>query len=130
MNLIYSDRNLGFAGANNLGARHARGSNLLFLNPDTIVRRDAIERMARHLNDAPDIGIVGCRLLNPDLTLQTSSVQPFPGIANQLFGIDWLKRRTSRLRLWGMSALYAKTAGPVEVDAVSGACLMARRERF
>jgi len=74
---------------------------------------------------------VGCRLLNADLTLQTSSVQPRPTIWNQLFAIDLLMRRWPKLSLWGMQALYSgdEQAGQ-DVDVVSGACLMARRDVF
>ncbi len=129
--LIYSDRNLGFAGANNLGVQHARGDKILFLNPDTVVLGQAIARMAACLDGAPEIGVLGCRLLNPDLTLQTSCVQPFPNILNQLFGIEWLRRRWPGMPIWGTAALFSETAGGVsEVEAVSGACLMIRRDVF
>ncbi len=129
--LVLSDRNLGFAAANNLGVDHSCGRTILFLNPDTVVTTNALERMLQELHSATEIGAVGCRLLNRDLSLQMSCVQPFPTIINQLLAIDWLRRRWPMLPLWGMSALFAEQGtGIHEVDVVSGACLMVRRESF
>lgn len=129
--VICSNHNVGFARANNLGVEFARGEKILFLNPDTLVLKDAIRKMVLRLDTGSEIGAVGCRLLNGDLTLQTSCVLPFPTISNQLFAVDWLKQRLPTLPLWGMRALFAETPGGVyEVEVVSGACVMVRREVF
>ncbi|MBN9662340.1 MAG: glycosyltransferase family 2 protein [Acidobacteria bacterium] len=126
--VICSDRNLGFAGANNLGLQHASADRILFLNPDTVVLDKAIHVMVKALESSPDIGAVGCRLLNSDRSLQTTCVQPFPTLINQLLGIGWLQRATPRLQLWGIQALFsAADAAPQDVDVISGACLMATR---
>ncbi len=126
---IQSDINLGFAKANNLGAREAKGRNLLFLNPDTEVMGDALCQMVSFLDVRPDAGIVGCRLLNSDLSLQTSCVQAFPSILNQVLDTEHLRQVFPGLRLWGTRALL--TAGePAEVEVISGACLMIKSEVF
>ena len=126
--VVCSDRNIGFARANNLGLEYANGERILFLNPDTVVLGEAILEMVRTLDSSPEIGVVGCRLLNSDRSLQTTCVQRFPTLTNQLLGVEWLQKRTPGLPIWGMRALFApKTSGPAEVDVVSGACLMARR---
>jgi len=131
MRLLRSERNLGFAGANNLGAAHATGEKLLFLNPDTIVLGNAIEIMVSRLDAMTAFGAVGCRLLNGDGTLQTTAVQPFPTVLNQVLALDWLKQRFPRLPLWGMRALYSESPVDLaEVEVVSGACLMTRRDVF
>ena len=83
VHFVQSKENLGFAGANNLGVRSAKGRNLLFLNPDTEVIGTALERMSSFLDATPDAGAVGCKLLNTDGTVQTSCIQPFPTILNQ-----------------------------------------------
>jgi GT2 family glycosyltransferase len=129
--LVRSDRNLGFARANNLGVEHAEASKILFLNPDTVVLHDAISQMSKLLDSSPDIGVLGCRLLNRDLSLQTTCVQPFPTISNQILTIDWLKRRWPKLELWGMRALFSEDSTEVcEVQVVCGACLMVKRSVF
>jgi GT2 family glycosyltransferase len=64
--------NAGFGAANNLAAQEARGSLLLFLNPDTeLLGPDVVERLARIAED-PSVGIAGPKLVNPDGTLQSS----------------------------------------------------------
>lgn len=56
--LIRSDRNLGFAGGNNLGIRQARGSYILLLNNDTEVVPGFLEPLVRKLESDPAIGAV------------------------------------------------------------------------
>jgi N-acetylglucosaminyl-diphospho-decaprenol L-rhamnosyltransferase len=71
--LIRSDRNLGFAGANNLAAREARGDWLLLLNPDTVVLDRALERLLAFGRGQDVAGLFGGRTLRPDGTLEPSS---------------------------------------------------------
>jgi N-acetylglucosaminyl-diphospho-decaprenol L-rhamnosyltransferase len=127
---IQSERNLGFSGGNNCAAQRATGDFLLFLNPDTMVEGDALVELVEALRHQPDAAIAGARLLNSDRTLQTSCVQSFPTVANQFLDCEWLRRRFPRSSLWGMMALFDDPREPVPVDAVSGACLMIRREMF
>lgn len=127
---IQGDENVGFARANNLGARHSRGRHLLFLNPDTEVVGTAIKKMLDFLKSHEDAGIVGARLLNSDLSLQTSCIQAFPSILNQVLDAECFRCVTPRSRLWGMRPLFDNTGQPVSVDAISGACLMLRRDVF
>ena len=128
--LIDSSRNLGFAGANNLGVRNSSGRNLLFLNPDTKLVRSAINIMLESLNALPDAGIVGCRLLNSDFSIQTSSIQKFPTIVNQLCDMEFLRNRWPGGRLWDISPLFSDAKEPVKVEVISGACMLMRREVF
>lgn len=126
---IQSTTNLGFARANNLGAREAQGRILLFLNPDTEVIGDALCRMARFMDEVSDAGIVGCKLLNTDLSLQTSCVQAFPSILNQALDTEFLRRTFPKSFLWGTRALLADGA-PTEVEMIAGACLMIKADMF
>src|SRR6202049_4318687 len=129
--LIRSSQNVGCARANNLGFQHSSGGILLFLNPDTEVRGPAVNLMYACLDSSADIGVLGCRLLNSDLSIQTSCIQPFPTILNQGADTELLRQRFPRLKVWGMRPLFDPDHGePVEVEAVSGACQMIRREVF
>jgi N-acetylglucosaminyl-diphospho-decaprenol L-rhamnosyltransferase len=128
--VINSPSNLGFAGANNLGFEHSKGDKLLFLNPDTLVKEDAIQKMAAHLQSRSEVGAVGCRLLNRDFTVQTSSVQPFPTIWNQLFALEWIQRRWPGWSLLGIQSLFSKSSDSSDVEVVSGACIMIKRDVF
>lgn len=125
---IASRANLGFPRANNVACAASSGQTLLFLNPDTEVRPNAVLELYRALHAHEDTGIVGARLLNSDGSLQTSCVQAFPTIWNQALSADLLHRWFPRARLWGAAALFA--GQPQAVDMVSGACLMVKRHVF
>lgn len=123
-------KNLGFAGANNLGASRAHGEILLFLNPDTEVSAGAIDRMAGHLEMLPDAGILGARLLNANGSVQLSAIQALPTILNQALDSDAMMRRWPHCPLWKLGPLFQPALDPIPVDIVSGACMMMRRSVF
>ena len=127
---IQSWGNLGFARSNNVACEFATGECVLFLNPDTEIVGPCIKLLYTTLKSLPRAGAMGCKLLNSDGTLQTSCVQAFPTIMNQILSAEPLRRLMPRSRLWGMRALFENTTAPVEVDMVSGACLMMRRSVF
>jgi N-acetylglucosaminyl-diphospho-decaprenol L-rhamnosyltransferase len=127
---IQSDTNLGFAGANNRGAEQAHGRFLLFLNPDTEVQEAALLHLICALESNAIAGMAGARLLNSDRSVQTTSITAFPSILNQTVGSEFLQRRFPKSRLWGMKALFEQHSEPVQVEAISGACMMIRREAF
>jgi hypothetical protein len=109
---------------------HAAGRNILFLNPDTELLSPAINHMLTHLESSPKAGAIGCRLVNYDDTLQTSCVQSFPSILGQVLMSDWLMKQCPKAPIWGISALFQNNASIAEVEVISGACLMIRREVF
>jgi GT2 family glycosyltransferase len=125
-----SSKNLGFAGANNLGFGLATGDHILFLNPDTRLISPAIATMSRHLQALPKAGIVGCKLLNRDLSVQTSCIQTFPTILNQILDIELLRNRFPNVWLWAIGPLFSNATKPVAVEVISGACLMIKRDVF
>lgn len=71
--LIRAESNLGFAGANNLGARRARGELILLLNPDTVVLDGAIDTLTACARHRPEAMIWGARTLFPDRRLNPAS---------------------------------------------------------
>lgn len=70
--LVRTPHNVGFVGACNLGAGHARGSYLLFLNNDTEVRPGALDALVNAADSDDRIGLVGAALVYPDGRLQES----------------------------------------------------------
>jgi N-acetylglucosaminyl-diphospho-decaprenol L-rhamnosyltransferase len=70
--LVQLSKNIGFAAGNNAGAKTAGGKYLLFLNPDTEVEPDALEKMFNKMDSSKNIGALGPKLLYPDGTLQLS----------------------------------------------------------
>jgi GT2 family glycosyltransferase len=127
---IQSDQNLGFIRGNNLLFKHARGRNILLLNPDTEIIGNALQRMLGYLESLPQAGVIGCRLVNADGSVQTNSIQTFPTILNQVLDADFLRRRFPNSSLWNLKPLYDDSGVPVEVDSVSGACFMIKRSIF
>jgi GT2 family glycosyltransferase len=128
--LLKSAVNLGFAGANNLGFSHSNGEYVLFLNPDTRILGSAIQTILVHARELPRAGIVGCKLLNTDGSIQTSCIQKFPTILNQVLDVEFLQLRWPRLSLWGIAPLFADKPAPAEVEVISGACMLVSREVF
>lgn len=124
---IQSEQNLGFGRANNLGLSRARGNNILFLNPDTLFFDDSLSTLLDCFDSLPDAGGAGCKLLNRDGSLQTSCVQSFPTVVNQVLDSDWLRDLFPNSCLWGTSALHNKSTEPVPVEVVSGAALLVKR---
>lgn len=72
--------------------------------------------------------MVGARLLNTDRTLQTTCVTAVPNILNQTLNLGWLRSTFPMWGIWGMRALYRADRTPSAVEAISGACMMVRRE--
>ncbi|MFH2044622.1 MAG: glycosyltransferase family 2 protein [Pseudomonadota bacterium] len=127
---IQSDMNLGFAKANNEAFLYSRGKYILFLNPDTEFHDNSIWTLYENLRTLPNTAMVGCKILNSDKTIQTSCIQAFPTILNQVFDSNALRRFFPRSRLWGMKPLFTDSELPTKVDAISGACLMINRSVF
>lgn len=127
---IQSDKNLGFARSNNRGYAASRGRSLLFLNPDTELVAPTVNILHDRLRALPDAGAVGCRLLNADRSVQTSCLQAFPTILNQLLDSELMRSWLPKSRLWGNAALFSDEDGPKEVEAISGACMMMKRSTF
>ena len=128
--LIKSGKNLGFAGANNLGCRQAKGDYVLLLNPDTKLVGSAITILLDRIKQLPSAGIIGCRQVNPDLSVQTTSIQKFPTILNQILNIEVLRLRWPGFPLWNIAPLFSENSAPVAVDVIPGACMLLRRQVF
>jgi hypothetical protein len=125
---VQAPRNEGFAKANNLGFQVSTGRNILFLNPDTEVVGPAVRTMLWTLDSDRSAGAAGAKLLNSDGSVQTSCIQAFPTILNQMLDFDFLRGIFPRASMWGCAALSTALQGPFEVEVISGACLMVKRQ--
>ena len=126
--LLKNQENLGFAKGNNLAIPLCQGRFILLLNPDTVLIKDAVDRMCEYLDAHPSTGVIGPRLLNEDGSQQPSTAGSFPTLSiiiNEAFGLIKLFPKFSSTR-----GLYIRSEGKksLEVDWVSGACLMIRAE--
>jgi len=122
--------NRGFAAGVNLAVAQSRAPFLLLLNPDTIVEGPVIRMLESWLTLHPDVGVAGARVLNGDGTVQRTA-RRFPDVTTLLGGrTAWLTRRFPENWLSRRNLLAPGASTPVEVDWLSGACLMTRREIF
>lgn len=126
--LTVNPKNLGFSAGCNVGIREARGRYLLLLNPDTLAQPGALANLLRFAEEHPEAGIIGAKLLNTDGSLQYSA-RSFPNLLTGFFrdtplGRLFPKNRFNReylLQDWDHNS-------PREVDWVSGAAMLLRRE--
>ena len=77
--------NTGFAKGNNIGYATAGGDYIAILNPDTIVHPNVFAESVSYLQSHPEVGIVTCKLLNPDGTLQRGYYRRFPNLSTVFF---------------------------------------------
>lgn len=127
--LICNERNLGFGGANNAAFARVRGRHVLLLNSDTIVRADSLQTMVAFMDAHPDAGAAGCRILNPDGTLQLDCRRGFPTPAAAFYKLTGLSRifpNSHRFARYNLTYLDPDEVN--EVDALSGSCMIVRRQ--
>ena len=127
--LIENDRNLGFARACNQGLRRSSGRYAVLLNPDTWVFGNALEKMIAFLDDHGDVGALGPRIVDVDGVVDPRCARRYPTLRSEFFEKTRLDRRFSHSQLFGA---YLMTdwdhRDSRDVEALSGACLMVRRE--
>ena len=128
ISFVFGGGNVGMGQGNNSGAAIATGEFFLILNPDTIVRRDAIRTLFSLLKDREDIGIVGPKLRNPDGTLQYSCLR-FPRFWTPIFRRTFLGRCATRhLGRYLMTDFDHESTR--DVDWMIGSCLMIRADFY
>ncbi len=125
-----AERNGGFSYGNNRGIEPALRwapppDYFLLLNSDTEVRPGAIRAFVEFMDQKTDVGIAGSSFENPDGSDWPLAFR-FPSILSQLEGgmrfgpVTWLLRNHVQARVMGNEA--------AQVDWVSGACMMVRRQ--
>lgn len=70
--------NLGFGRGNNFARPWVNTPLVLFLNPDTELFPDTLEKAVRSLLSRPQVGMLGCQMRDPDSTVQELGLQWFP----------------------------------------------------
>lgn len=122
--LVENAKNVGFATANNQAIRQSTGQYVLLLNPDTVIKPQALLKLVDFLEATPQAGAVGAHILNEDESLQTSSY-PAPTLPRELwrlFHLDALWPYSSyRMADWRLDE-------PHPVDSLLGACILLRRQ--
>ena len=134
-NFLFNEGNPGFGAASNQGMRAAASANgpgpryFLLLNPDTMIRPGALGQMVACLDEMPEAGVVGARLVYGDGRFQHSAFN-FPGVAQLAFDLFPLPDRLYDSSLNGRypRKCYRPSAGPFAVDHPLGAAMLVRRD--
>jgi len=126
--IIINKENLGFAAANNQGARIAQGGFLLFLNPDMRLEADSLNKLIEWFRARPDVGLVGLKLTDENGNFNTCAApRRFPTILNQLATIFFKIHRFCPSVLNNYLMKDFNTEIEQEVDSVRGSFMLARR---
>lgn len=128
---ISNSENVGFAKANNIALSETSGRYLMLLNPDTLVGRDSLRALITYLDDHPKVGIAGPKHLNRYGIFDKASKRglPTPWVAFcRLSGLSALFPKSSIFGKYDL--LYLDPDQPSEVDSLTGACMIVRREAY
>jgi GT2 family glycosyltransferase len=126
---IFNDKNLGFAKANNKGLKIAKGKYILLLNSDTEIRQDSIATMLRFMDGHLKAGASTCRLDLTNGRMDPACHRGFPTPWASLTYLIGLEKLFPRFPLFaGYHLGYKNMTIPHQVDCISGAFFLARRE--
>ncbi len=126
---IANKYNSGYAKANNIGLQQASGKYILFLNPDTIIPEDSLQRCLHFMEQHPRAGALGIRMVNGHGHYLKESKRGFPSPLTSLYKIAGLTA------LFPKSKIFAKyyhghldENQDQEVDVLSGAFFLTKKE--
>lgn len=125
---IANDRNDGFAVANNICIKIAKGNFILLLNSDTFVEDQTIETTLSYIKKNNDVGAIGCKVVLPDGTLDKACRRSFPEPKNsfyRLFGLSKLFPNNKKFNEYNLS--YLDINGIYEIDSLVGAFMLVRK---
>lgn len=116
--VVYGGKNLGYAGANNLGAAHSSGKYLLLLNSDVIPSSTGwLTRMINAYKKNKNTGVLGTKLIFEDDTIQHNGLSYHQ---SPQFGDLWLVDHPGK----GLPQWLIDQQDHSEVPAVTGACML------
>ncbi|MDD4938301.1 MAG: glycosyltransferase family 2 protein [Candidatus Shapirobacteria bacterium] len=120
--IVANNANLGFAKANNIGFKYVTSNYVIFMNSDMKILDSKFLNMVEYLKVNPNIGIIGPKFLNPDLSPQ-ASVFPRQSILNA-FKEFWLNQKGA------YSKYIPDSQKPIKVWSISGGCILTRKSFF
>jgi GT2 family glycosyltransferase len=130
VHIISNGSNLGFSRANNVALKQAKGSFMLLLNPDCIVKPNTIMDMVTAMESHSDTGMAGCLIRNPDGSEQAGCRRAVPTPWRSLVRVLHLNKFFPRQPRFRTFLLHQDPLPnePEAVEAISGAFMMVRRE--
>ena len=120
--LMASQTNLGFSGGNNIALRKASGEYVLLLNPDTVVAEDTFEKCIAFMDNRPDAGAIGVRMIDGKGNFLPESKRglPTPSVAfYKTFGFSKIFSKSKTFNRYHLGFLPEHETNEVEI--LSGA---------
>jgi hypothetical protein len=126
--IIENSQNEGFIKANNQAIKTAEGRYVLLLNSDTIVLDNAIEKLVKFADAHPRAGVVGCKVLNPDKTLQRNCFM-YPSVLNMFLSATYLYKIFPKSRFFGRERMtWWDFDSAREVETICGSCSLVQKK--
>lgn len=128
VNFISSNHNLGFARANNIAIRESKGEYVLLLNPDTIVGEPTIAKCVEFMDEHPNAGACGVKMLQTNGMRANESRRGIPDPLTAFYKMSGLCAKFPANRRLGHYYMgYLPWDEPERIEIVSGAFCMLRR---
>lgn len=127
--LIHNKKNAGFAKANNQAVSLSQGEYIHFLNPDTVLPEDFYSKTLAFLNNHPEAGCLGPKLVDGKGTYAIDSKKAFPSFwtsAYKVIGLSKVFKNSPKFNRYYRLDIPADETAPVEI--LSGCCLLVRKE--
>jgi len=125
---IANQENVGFSRANNQAIRDAKGEYVLLLNPDTVVEEDTFEKVVAFMDQNPDAGGLGVKMIDGKGTFLPESKRGLPTPSVAFYKIFGLSRIFPRSKKFGRYHLgYLDENGTHEVEILAGAFMLLRK---
>lgn len=129
VHLIANSENTGFSRANNQGMKVAQGRYILLLNSDTVVQADTFDIMLRFMDEHPEVGVSGCKVVLPDGSLDKACKRGFPTPAATFYYVSKMTKffpKSPRINAYHRGDLDEDQ--PTPIDCLVGAFMLVRRE--
>lgn len=126
--LVEPETNLGFGRANNLGYEATAGECVLFLNPDTVSNRAALEHCVQRVQAEHDLGLISPRLELADGSMDLACRRGIPTLWDGLCRACGLAAAFPRVALFaGYNLTHRSPDGTYDVGMINGAFMLGRR---
>ncbi len=129
VNLIENKDNFGFAKANNQAIRLSRGKYILLLNPDTVIEEDCFKKVIKFMDQTPDAGAVGVKMIDGSGKFLPESKRGLPTPEVAFYKISGLAALFPKSKKFGKYHLGFLNQDQIhEVDVLAGAFMMLRHD--
>ncbi|MDR2085730.1 MAG: glycosyltransferase family 2 protein [Dysgonamonadaceae bacterium] len=126
---IANKENAGFSKANNQAIRLAKGEYILLLNPDTLIGENTPERICRFMDEHPEAGGAGVKMIDGYGRFLPESKRGFPSPWNSFCKMLGLTRLFPQSKMFGKYYLRYLPENEInEVDVLAGAFMMLRKK--